>query len=45
MDQASFESANLFRADFGRTGGDGVKMGGAFVKWVRTVPKREEPAT
>ena len=45
MEQASFESANLFRADFGRSQGEGVKMGGANVKWVRTVPKREEPST
>jgi uncharacterized protein YjbI with pentapeptide repeats len=42
MDQASFESANLFRADFARTGGEGVNMRGANVKWVRTAPKREE---
>lgn len=42
MDHASFESANLYRADFGRSQGPGVKMTGANVKWVRTVPKREE---
>jgi hypothetical protein len=42
MDHASFESANLFRADFARSQGEAVNMSGAYVKWVRTVPKREE---
>ncbi len=44
MDDASFESANLYRADFGRTGGERVHMKGANVKRVRTVPKREGDA-
>ncbi len=44
LDEASFEDANLFRADFGRSGGEGVDMKGANVKWTRTLPKREEPA-
>lgn len=42
MDRASFESANLFRADLARAQGDGVNMRGAYVKWARTAPKREE---
>jgi hypothetical protein len=42
MDFTSFESANLFRADFARSFGDSVIMRGANVKWVRTAPKREE---
>jgi uncharacterized protein YjbI with pentapeptide repeats len=42
MDHASFESASLFRADLARAHGEGVNMRGAYVKWARTAPKRED---
>lgn len=42
MDHASFESASLFRADLARAQGEGVNMRGAYVKWARTAPKRED---
>lgn len=44
MDGATFAEANLYRVDFGRSGGEDVDMGGANVKWSRVLPKREEPA-
>lgn len=42
LDRTTFEDANLFRADFGRSGGAETNMRGANLKRVRTVPKRPE---
>ena len=41
MDKASFEQANLYRADLGRSVGEDVNMSGANVRWARSLPKRE----
>lgn len=42
LDRTTFEDANLFRADFGRSGGADTNMRGANLQRVRTVPKRLE---